>query len=345
MNTKTVTASPPANPDSPTTRRDGSSARKRHVADTVGRFGLAIFLLLLVVAFTAWQPDRFFTSTNLVNILSGQAVPIILAIAALFPLAAGEFDLSIAANLSFVAIWVAYSSSHGWPLLVVLLSAVALGALIGAINAIFVVRIGVDAFIATLAMATVLAGFNQLVTGGEVLFNGVPVSLKNIGTQTLLGLPAGVWVALLLAVVAWYLLEFTPFGRYVRATGSGREAARLSGVRTKLTLTSVFVLTGCIAAIAGFLQTARVGSANPNTGPEFLLPAYAAAFLGATVLRVGLFNLWGTIIGALVLAVGINGLTLAGAPFWLPNVFNGGALLIAVSLSVLSGRRRVDATT
>lgn len=344
MSTNIATAGPPDTAKPSGTKRKKSDSRNRHISDTLGRFGLAIFLLLLVIAFTAWQPERFFTSTNFVNILSGQAVPIILAIAALLPLAAGEFDLSVAANLSFVAIWTAYSSAHGWPLLLVLISAVALGALIGAINAIFVVRIGVDAFIATLAMATVLAGFNQLVTGGEVLFNGVPASLKNLGTQTLLGLPTGVWVALLLAVVAWYLLEFTPFGRYVRATGSGREAARLSGVRTKLTLTSVFVLTGCIAALAGFLQTARIGSANPNTGPEFLLPAYAAAFLGATVLRVGLFNLWGTIIGALVLAVGINGLTLAGAPFWLPNVFNGGALLIAVSLSVLSGRRRVDAT-
>jgi ribose transport system permease protein len=99
-----------------------------------------------------------------------------------------------------------------------------------------------------------------------------------------------------------------------------------------------------VAGLAGFLQTARIGAANPNTGPEFLLPAYAAAFLGATVIQVGLFNLWGTIIGGLVLAVGINGLTLAGAPFWVPNVFNGGALLIAVSLSVLSRRRRTPAT-
>jgi ribose transport system permease protein len=95
-----------------------------------------------------------------------------------------------------------------------------------------------------------------------------------------------------------------------------------------------------LAGLAGFLQTTRIGAANPNTGPEFLLPAHAAAFLGATVNQVGLFNLWGTIIGAPVLAVGINGLTLAGASFWLPNVFNGGALLIAVSLSVLSRRRR-----
>ena len=335
MPTKSVTAEVTS-----VTNNDAAGRRAPLLTERLSRYGLAVFLVLLIVAFSAWQPDRFPTTTNFVNILAGQAVPIVLAIAALFPLAAGEFDLSIASNLSFTAIWVAFSSGLGWPLPLVLVSALALGALIGAANAVFVVRIGVDAFIATLAMATILAGLNLLITNGEVQFRGVPASLKNIGTSTLLGLPMPVWIAFILAIVAWYLLEFTPFGRYIRATGSGREAARLSGVRTRLTLTSVFVITGVVAALAGCLQTARIGSANPNTGPEFLLPAYAAAFLGATVVQVGLFNLCGTIIGAMVLAIGINGLTLAGAPFWLPNIFNGAALLVAVSLSVISGRRR-----
>ncbi|MEZ2389693.1 ABC transporter permease [bacterium RCC_150] len=323
---------------------DQHTVRNLHLSETLSRFGIAIFLVLLIIAFSAWQPDRFLTASNLISILAGQAVPIILAIAALFPLAAGEFDLSIAANLSFTAIWVAYSSALGWPVPLVLITALALGAIIGAVNALFVVRIGVNAFIATLAMATVLAGLNLLVTNGQILFRGVPASLTNIGKASLLGIPTAVWIALMLAVVAWYLFEYTPFGRYIRATGSGREAARLSGVRTRFTLTSTFVIAGVVAGLAGFLQTTRIGAANPNTGPEFLLPAYAAAFLGATVIQVGLFNLWGTIVGALVLAVGINGLTLAGAPFWLPNVFNGSALLIAVSLSVLSRRRRASET-
>jgi ribose transport system permease protein len=337
MPTQTANAAAPI-----TTNR--TTERNFRFSDTLSRYGLAIFLVLLIIAFSALLPDSFFTSSNLINILAGQAVPIILAIAALFPLVSGEFDLSIAGTLSFTAIWVAYSSALGWPVPLVLFSGLAIGAIIGAVNAFFVVRIGVDAFIATLAMATILSGFNLLVTNGQILFRGVSDSLKAFGKSTLAGAPAVVWIAFVLAVLVWYLLEFTPFGRYIRATGSGREAARLSGVRTRFTLVSAFVIAGSIAALAGFLQTARIGAANPNTGPEFLLPAYAAAFLGATVIKVGLFNLWGTIIGALVLAVGINGLTLAGAPFWLPNVFNGAALLIAVSLSILSGRRRTNAT-
>ncbi|MEU1183951.1 ABC transporter permease [Streptomyces sp. NPDC005820] len=329
---------PAAIPDDLTSRR-----RRNHLLEGVSRFGLAIFLVLLILAFGIWQTDRFFTASNSVSILTGQAVPIILAIAVLFPLVAGEFDLSVAANLSFSAVWVAYSSALGWPLLLVLATALAIGAFIGAVNSFFIVKIGVNAFIVTLSMATVLAGLNLLVTKGEVLFRGVPASLRSLGTETFIGFPLVVWVAVLLSFLVWYILEFTPYGRYIRATGSGREAARLSGVRTRYTLTSAFVISGTVAALAGFLQIARIGSANPNTGPEFLLPAYAAAFLGATVIQQGLFNLWGTIIGALVLAVAISGLTLAGAPFWLPNIFNGVALLIAVSLSALSGKRRNDA--
>jgi ribose transport system permease protein len=276
----------------------------------------------------------------LAAILTSQAIPLILAIGVIFPLAAGEFDLSVAANLSFTAIWVAWTSASGWPLLLVFITAIALGALVGAVNALFVVKIGVNAFIATLAMATILVGMNLLVTNGQLLFRGIPPELKIGALTEFVGLPLIVWYSFVIAVVAWYVLEYTPFGRYIRATGSGRVAARLSGVKTAPTLASTFVIAGALAGLAGFLLVARIGSANPASGPEFLLPAYAAAFLGATVIQQGLFNVWGTVIASFVLAVGITGLTLAGAPFWLPNVFNGVALLLAVSLSVLSTRKR-----
>ncbi|GAA1930963.1 ABC transporter permease [Microbacterium aoyamense] len=332
MTTTTETIAPPR-------RTVGARA-----LDILGRYGVLIFLLLLIAVFSILLPGRFFTAANGVTILTGQAIPLILAIAVLFPLSAGEFDLSVAANLSFCGVWVAYSSSLGWPVVLVLVSALAIGAIIGAVNAFFIVKVGVNAFIATLAMGTILVGFNLLVTNGQLLFRGIPDELKKIGTTTFIGFPMTVWIAFALALVVWYILEFTPFGRYIRATGSGREAARLSGVRTGPSLAAVFIIAGTISGLAGFLNTAWIGSANPTSGPEFLLPAYAAAFLGATVIQPGLFNLWGTIIGALVLAVGISGLVIAGAPFWLPNVFNGVALLIAVSLSVLSARKRGDST-
>lgn len=311
-------------------------------AGFIGRYGVLLFLIALILFFSILLPTRFPTLANGATILTGQAIPLILAIAVLFPLTAGEFDLSVAANLSFTAIWTAFSSALGWPLPLVFLTALLIGGLIGVVNAFFVVRVGVNAFIATLAMSTVLVGFNLLVTGGQILFEGISPELKAMGRETLFNLPVTVWVALGCALLVWYLLEYTPFGRFIRATGSGREAARLSGVRTRPTLASAFVIAGVFAGLAGFLQTAWVGSAAPAAGPEFLLPAYAAAFLGTTVIQPGLFNLWGTVVGALILAVGINGLILAGAPFWLPNIFNGLALLAAVSLAVISAKKRGD---
>ena len=336
------TVSSTTNTELPSTTNISSIAiqKSNPVTHLVSRYGVLLFLVVLIAAFSLWQPDRFFTPGNFAAILTSQAIPLVLAIAVIFPLAAGEFDLSVAANLSFTAIWVAWASASGWPLLLVLLSAIALGALIGAVNALFVVKIGVNAFIATLAMATLLLGMNLLVTNGQLMFKGIPSELKIAALSNFLGLPLIVWYSLALALVAWYVLECTPFGRYIRATGSGRDAARLSGVKTAPTLASTFIIAGALAGLAGFLQIARIGSANPQSGPEFLLPAYAAAFLGATVIQQGLFNVWGTVIGCLVLAVGITGLTLAGAPFWLPPVFNGVALLLAVSLSVFSTRKR-----
>jgi ribose transport system permease protein len=113
-------------------------------------------------------------------------------------------------------------------------------------------------------------------------------------------------------------------------------------VSTKRFLASSFVIAGAIAGLCGALQTARIGSATASTGPEFLLPAYAAAFLGSTTIRRGMFNVWGAVVGVFTLAVGITGLTLAGAPFWVPDVFNGFALILAVSTAVLLTRRNRD---
>ncbi|MFE7841710.1 ABC transporter permease [Streptomyces sp. NPDC057474] len=325
----------------------GSSAerigRKWGLTDITANYGVVLFLLLLIIGFSIALPDRFPTTENLTVLLGDNAVPGLLALAVVLPLAAGEFDLSVGATLGFTAILTAQMTISGVPVSVAILAAILCGAFIGAVNAVLVVRIGVNAFIATLATATVLSGLNLLVTNGRTLFQGIPDGLKVIANSKLLGLDLPVYYFLIGALILWYLLEHTPFGRLLRATGMGREAARLTGVRTSGFLASSFVLAGAIAGLCGALQVARVGSATASMGPEFLLPAYAAAFLGSTTIRRGQFNVWGTVVGTFLLAVGITGLTFAGAPFWVPNVFNGGALIIAVSIAVLVGRRTGDA--
>jgi ribose transport system permease protein len=310
-------------------------------AQTVVReYGVVLFLLILIVGFSIALPDLFPTGANAKAILSSNAVPGILALAVLLPLSAGEFDLSVGATLGFTSVLVAWATIHGVPFGLACLLALVAGGLIGAINAFLVVKIRVSAFIATLGVATVLSGGNLLLTDGSVLFQGISPHLLDLArTELLFGLPAMVFYFFAAALILWYALEQTPLGRYLQATGLGRGAARLSGVRTDRYLTAAFVIAGVIAAFAGIVQTGRTGSAGPTIGPEFLLPAYAAAFLGATTIHRGRFNVWGTVTGVFVLAVGVAGLGLLGAPFWVGNVFNGCALIIAVSFAVIVGNR------
>ena len=202
-----------------------------------------------------------------------------------------------------------------------------------------VIVVGVNAFVATLAMATILAGFNLLLTNSTLIIHSSEAFSAMTNTRVA-GLQLVILYFAVIAIVLWFVLERTPFGRYLRATGMGRDAATLSGVRTKRYLAAAFIGAGVLAGIAGMLQASRASNATPDLGPEFLLPAYAAAFLGATAIRAGYFNVWGTVIGVYLLAVGANGLIILGAKTWVTHVFNGVALLIAVSAATLVTRRR-----
>jgi len=312
----------------------------QNVASTIVRnYGVVGFLVLLVIVFSLVLPATFPTAANFQAILTDQSIPIILALAVVLPLAAGEFDLSIGAVLGFSAITAIALSNLGMPMIVAIAGALAVGLIAGLINAFFVVKVRMNAFIATLALATVLAGLNLLVTNSSLLvldddaYDAI-TKTKVFGIQVVLA------YAIVVALVLYYVIEKTPFGRYLRATGMGRDAARLSGVRVNRYLGLAFIVAGGLAGFAGALLASRGGTASPTLGPEYLLPAYAAAFLGATTIRPGYFNVWGTVIGVFLLAVGSNGLTLMGAATWVTNVFNGLALLAAVTVSLIVGRRR-----
>ncbi|MFE4544143.1 ABC transporter permease [Arthrobacter sp. NPDC056727] len=302
-------------------------------------YGVIIFLIVMVAVFSLLLPDTFPTFDNAKAVLSDQSIPAMLALAAVLPLAAGEFDLSLGAVLGFSAITSIALSDAGVPWPVAVLVSLLVGAAVGGVNAFLVVKVGVNAFIATLASATILSGLNLLLTNSSLLVLdsaefGALTTTETFGIQIVLA------YAIVLSLVLYFVMEKTPFGRYLRATGMGRDAARLSGVRVDRYLATSFIAAGVLAALAGALLASRGGTAAPTLGPDFLLPAYAAAFLGATTIKPGYFNVWGTVIGVILLAVGSNGLTLLGVATWVTNIFNGVALMIAVSASVLVGRRR-----
>jgi len=305
------------------------------------RFGALFVLIGLIVFFSLLLPATFPTYENLTTILTTQDVLAILAIGLLVPLAAGEFDLSIGFVLGFTGMEVAVLTGvlHWHPVPAIVLT-LATAVFIGLINGLLVVRVGINAFIATLGVGTVLSGLTIWMSNGTVVYQGIPDLLLAIGRTQLLLLPLPVFYMIIVIIVFSYIMGHTPFGRYIYAVGGGREVARLAGINTDLLTILAFTLSGFMAGIAGVLETATVGAAHPDVGPQFLLPAFAAAFLGATTIQPGRFNVLGTVVALFLLAVGIAGFQQLGAPFWVSPVFNGTALLIAVGLAVRRGSGR-----
>ncbi|MCL8023947.1 ABC transporter permease [Nocardioides bruguierae] len=304
----------------------------------VAEHGVLLLLVALVVLFSVLVPDTFPTWANARLVLANLAIPGILALAALFALTVGEFDLSLGATLGFSAITAVTFSNAGLPVLGVVAATLVVGLLVGAVNALLIVVLDVNAFIATLGVGTLLAGGNLLLTDSSLLTVDSD-AFGDLTTIRLGGLQVVLAYFVVVALVQWFVVERTPFGRYSRATGLGRPAARLAGVNTRKYLVLAFLAGAVLAALAGVLQASRAGSTPPSLGPDFLLPAYAAAFLGATTIRPGTFNVPGTVLSVVLLAVGTNGLVMLGADTWVTNAFNGGALILAVVLSRSFGQR------
>jgi ribose transport system permease protein len=307
--------------------------------DRAAAIALPALLLAFVIVFSLLEPDLFFTDDNLRTILVTQAVLAILALATMIPLVIGEFDLSVGANLGLGAILAAgLQVKTGSGFVLAILVALAACTLVGLVNGLLVVRFRINAFIATLATSTILGSIVLWYSEGNTLYAGISPTFKSLGNDSVLSIPLPVVYVVVIAAVLWYLLEQTPLGRHMYAIGGSSEAARLSGIRVPLITVGAFVLTGLIAGFAGVLQSASLGSGNPTIGPSFLLPAFAAAFLGATAIKVGKFNVIGTVLAVITLQTGITGLQLIGAPYYIEGLFNGVALLIAVGATVFLRR-------
>lgn len=295
-----------------------------------------IILLALVVLFSVTSPGVFFTGSNLLAVANNQTVTAIVALGLLFPLAAGVFDISIGGIITLSVVFSTYTFQQTagmipTPLVIVLTLSV--GILAGLFNALLVVKLEIAPFIVTLGSGSVFLGISQLIANGQVISSGIPSSFTDLGRGDVLGIPNPILLGAVLAVAVYYVLEMTPLGRTIYATGFGREPSRLAGVPTSRILVLAFVVSGFCAALAGLLFASRIGSGQPDVGGQYLLPAYAAAFLGSTMIRPGRFNVPGLLVGVAILAVGINGLQLQGIPFWVISTFQGGALILAVVLT------------
>jgi ribose transport system permease protein len=300
-------------------------------------------IALVVVIFGLWIPDRFLATDTLTGVLNNSAIAGIVALALLLPLAAGLFDFSIAYSLGVSSVLVAWLLGNtdlamGWCVLISILA----GSVIGVVNGVVVVLFRINSFIGTLATGSLLQAAILVITDNQILTENVMrpdflrLSQGKVGMVT-----QPVLYFAVLAVIVWYVMGQTAVGRKLYATGLSLDAARLAGIRTDLLRFGALIASSSLAAAAGVLVTARIGAGSPDVGPPFLIPAYAAAFLGLAQSRLGLFNAWGTVAAVLLLSTVTLGLALAGAPIWAPYVFTGGVLIAAIGLSGLVSNRRV----
>ncbi|WP_200304647.1 ABC transporter permease [Streptomyces adelaidensis] len=319
------------------------TARTLRATFGFGNIGAIWVLLLQIVLFSVWLPDVFPTAATAKQILNSNAGIALAALALVVPLTARVFDLSFAYTMSLSGVTVAYLMVHtGMGLPAAIGIALLAALLVGVINAIVVVVLGVESLIGTLGTGSIIQALITFVTKDiSITDDRLTGSFTSIGQTDVGGIVLPVFYAVLAAAATWYVLEHTATGRRLYAAGFNADAARLAGVRVERLRFLSLIASSLIAGFAGIVLASNLGSGSPTAGTPYLLPAFAAVFLGATQFKHGRFNAWGTLTAVLMLGTGLTGLALGSAPPWASNMFTGVVLIAALASSGVQRRTRL----
>lgn len=334
---------PDAPPAGPATApgRGGHGPHWPHVITS--RYALVLVWLAVAVLYYVLMPGTFGSWGAVRAIFGGQPVLVFLAMSALITLMVGEFDLSIASIMGLAATIVpVLAGLHGVNIWLACLIALAACALVGAVNAFFVVRLDVSSLVVTLGAGTLVTGISQAISSSNV----VSVQDKLFSDLTgypVLGMPVSFYYGLALTLGIAYIMAYTPLGRHILFVGANREVARLAGIRVDRVRVGAYIISSLVAGMAGLIIVSTLGGFDSTTAMQYLLPALAAVFLGTAVVHPGQFNPIGTLIAIYFLWTGIFGLQLLGFAGWIQNVFYGAGLVVAVALAKIV-RNRSKAT-
>lgn len=317
-----------------------SPKRRRGVNLGMARFSGLYLWAILVLVFGLWVPDLFLSKITLVTVASSQSIIAMLAISALISMSVGAFDVSIGAlaNLTTVSV-ICLQTIYGWGMWPAIAASLLIGAVVGFINGLFIVKFHVSPIVTTLGMGSILLALQTIISQTTQPVPPINATWTSLTQYKIFDFEIVVLYLLVLAVLVWWVLERTPAGRYIYAVGGNPEAARLSGVKVDRITWASLVAASTIAGFAGVCYASLTGP-SLTYGPSLLLPAFAAVFLGSTQVWPGRFNLWGTMIAVFVLATGIVGLQFVTGLQWLDAMFSGVALIVAVAFAGWRQRRR-----
>lgn len=303
-------------------------------------YGLVILTIILILLFTILLPDTFPTLLNLRSIVSDKAIIAILSLAATIPMVTGKIDLTVGYGIVLWHILAISLQTLGIPWPVACLIVLAMGALSGLLNGLLVEVARIDSFIATLGTGTVLYALALWHSGGRQIVAMLPDGFYALNSTFVFGLPITGFYVLAIAIVLWLILEYLPIGRYMYAIGANPTAASLNGIPVPRYVMGAFIASGTLTALAGILLASKLRIGQASVGLEYLLPALVGAFLGSTTIKPGRVNVWGTLIGVIILAVGISGIQQFGGSFWVEPLFNGVTLLVAIGIAGYAQRKR-----
>jgi ribose transport system permease protein len=304
-------------------------------------YGLVLLTVFLMLLFSILLPDTFPTLLNLRSIISDKAIIALLSLAAMIPMASGRIDLTVGYG---IVLWhilaISLQTAYGlpWPLAVAIV--LVLGAFTGFLNGLLVEIAKIDSFIATLGTGTVIYALALWYTGGRQVVGVLPDGFLALNGTMIFGLPITGFYVLIIALIMWVVLEYTPIGRYLYAIGANPKAAALNGIPVQKFVMGAFITSGLLAALTGVLLASKLRIGQASVGLEYLLPALVGAFLGSTTIKPGRVNVWGTLIGVIILAVGISGIQQFGGSFFVEPLFNGVTLLIAIGIAGYAQRKR-----
>jgi ribose/xylose/arabinose/galactoside ABC-type transport system permease subunit len=297
-----------------------------------------ITLLALCIA-TALLTNRFLSPLNLTNILVQSSIMAVITIGMTFVIIAGGFDLSVGSTVAFAGC-IAAMVMVKFGLVAGILAGIAAGALIGVVNGVIIASLGVNPFITTLGTMVLVRGVVYLMTGGAPVGDeGLPAAYIQLGSARFLGIHYLVWIPAVLLVVLSWVMQATPYGRRIYATGGNREAAYLSGVPVERVIGSTYVMCGALAGLAGVMLAARLQSGQPTAGEFYELTAIAAVVLGGASLHGGEGTLYKSIIGVFIMIVLGNGLNLLNIDSYWQRVAIGGVIIAAAAADRLRSRQ------
>jgi ribose transport system permease protein len=315
-----------------------SSRQKPRWTYYLTNYGIVWLTVILFIALSATTPN-FVSPDNFRNILDQQSIVLIVAVFVTMLLISGNFDISIGAIYTLVPLVALRVFDASDSVILLVLVGIIVGVLAGSINGAIVTKGRINSFVATLATALVFFGIAYLVTGGTILRLS-DLDVRSLVTTRVLGLTTATWIAVLVVILAWLLLDRTRFGRYVFAIGGNREAARLAGVPVDRIIFTVFVLVGAAAGLAGVMNMARTLTAQASDDFSLVFTVIAAVVVGGTSIMGGFGAIWRTVVGVLFIAFLGNGFNLNGIDPVIQRIIEGLVILAAVGLDAWTRSRQ-----